>query len=95
MADTHEMTLSRRLTSSEEHWVCTSCARQILVSWTPRFRTTVLEDGDERTQHVGGKGGATLATVSVNQTPTRMARAWLLASGIDWDGLAEPEARSA
>ena len=95
MAETHEMLLTGRVASGEERWLCTSCARETLVTWSPRFRSTALVEGDQHAAHAGGKGGATMSTVSVHQAPSGMARAWLRTSGIDWDGLAGPEARSA
>ena len=95
LAEAHEMTMTERLTTGEERWVCARCERHTLVSWVPRFRSRVIEAGDEAVAHIGGKGGAKLATVSVHQVPSHSTRDWLHMSGIDWDGLAGPQARSA
>jgi hypothetical protein len=91
----HEMVLDVRTGSGEEVWACPSCERRLLIHWTPQFRRTVLQGGEERVQHTGARGGAALRTVSVHGRPPDAELRWLQRSGIDWHGLAEPDARSA
>jgi len=95
VAEQHQMVLVARVPGGDEEWNCTQCERRIQLRWLPRFRNTVLVAGDEHATHGGGKGGVSLASVSVTPSPSGPEREWLRSSGIDWNGLAGPEARSA
>jgi hypothetical protein len=50
----HTMTLINEHEGTEE-WLCPSCGRHLLVSWFPKFKRTVLEDGDSSSAHSGFK----------------------------------------
>jgi hypothetical protein len=50
----HTMTLIKEHEGTEE-WMCYSCGRQLLVSWTPTFEKIVLLKGDPTTKHIGVK----------------------------------------
>lgn len=96
----HQLTLSDRSATGEEVWSCPSCERRLLVTWQPDFRRTVLARGDDNVRHSAakgpiGSGSVGLGSVSVTSTPAEAELRWLRHSGIDWDGLAGPETRSA
>ncbi len=98
-AEMHQLALSDRSATGEEVWSCPSCERRILVEWQPEFRRTVLARGEYNVRHSAAKGpagfGLGLGSVSVTATPADAELRWLRRSGIDWDGLAGPETRSA
>jgi hypothetical protein len=72
------------------------CSRRIALRWPPGFQIVVLDEGDASAIHVGGKGGAAMATNEVRRIPVATERSaevagaevdWLHENGIDWDGL--------
>ena len=89
MRETHEMILDGRAESGAEEWSCPSCGRRLLLRWPPNYQRLVLDHGDERAVHVGGKGGVQISITGVTQHPADLpdeARQWLRDNGIDWDG---------
>lgn len=46
----HTMTMISEHEGTEE-WLCSSCGRHLLVSWSPVFRKTVLVEGDALANH--------------------------------------------
>jgi hypothetical protein len=77
--------------SGAEEWVCPDCGRRVLLRWPPDFERLIVEHGDDRAVHVGGKGGVQMGGTEVS--PSRAsdlsseARQWLSTNGIDWDGM--------
>lgn len=51
----HTMKMINKHEGAEE-WFCPVCGRHLLVSWTPRFKRTVLVEGDSTVPHSGSKG---------------------------------------
>ena len=51
----HTMTMINEHEGTEE-WLCSVCGRHLLVNWNPKFRRTVLIEGDSSAQHSGSKG---------------------------------------
>lgn len=51
----HEMTLEKKYPSGADEWLCPVCGRRVIISWEPRFKRTVLEDGDPNVGHSGFK----------------------------------------
>ena len=49
--------------SGAEQWHCGECGRQMLLSWPPTYKQTVLVPGDETAYHTGGRGGVRLGTL--------------------------------
>lgn len=38
-----------------EEWFCDECGREVLITWTPKFIRTIVEEGDETVGHTGFK----------------------------------------
>ncbi|MFL7869164.1 MAG: hypothetical protein AB8I58_10070 [Anaerolineales bacterium] len=51
----HTMKMVNKQEGAEE-WFCPLCGRHLLVSWTPKFKRTVLVEGDSTVPHSGSKG---------------------------------------
>ena len=51
----HTMTLMRKHEGIEE-WLCSTCGRHMLVNWYPKFKRTILQEGDSTSGHSGFKG---------------------------------------
>jgi len=51
----HNMILIRKHEGTEE-WLCSTCGRHMLVNWYPKFKRTILQDGDSSVSHSGFKG---------------------------------------
>ena len=51
----HTMKIIDKQEGAEE-WYCPICGRHLLVSWTPRFKRTILVEGDPTVPHSGSKG---------------------------------------
>ncbi len=62
----HDMTLIRKHEGTEE-WLCPTCGRHMLVNWYPKFKRTILQDGDSSAGHSGFKGESQLENM-VNNT---------------------------
>ncbi|MDX1520235.1 MAG: hypothetical protein R3264_01240, partial [Anaerolineae bacterium] len=61
----HHMHLDKTHPSGAEEWVCPICAQRYLISWSPSFKRTVLETGDENALHSGAKGGLQMGQVQI------------------------------
>lgn len=81
---THEMVLAGRASSGAEEWHCPDCGRRMLLRWPPDFEKIILEPGDDRIPHVGGKGGVRMRA-EVTPQPLDQDRSWLKDNGNDWD----------
>jgi hypothetical protein len=84
---THEMVLTGHGESGAEEWHCPQCGRRMLVRWLPSFDKVVVEHGDERAAHVGGKGGVRMTPgtgPAAEPRPSGSERSWLRENGIDW-----------
>jgi len=46
----HTMNLIREHEGTEE-WQCPDCGRHLLVNWSPKFKRTILEAGDQSAGH--------------------------------------------
>ena len=60
----HQMTLMKTHPSDAEEWLCQECGRHILIKWTP-YNRIIMEVGDARAQHGGGKGGLSIGAISI------------------------------
>lgn len=56
-AKAHEMIYGKKHPSGADEWFCPVCGRRVVVSWEPKFKKTVLEDGDANASHSGFKAG--------------------------------------
>jgi hypothetical protein len=56
----HEMVLERTHESGAEEWYCPVCGRRFLMQWPPNYKKIILDEGDERAVHSGGKGGVSM-----------------------------------
>jgi hypothetical protein len=61
----HEMVLEKTYSSGVDEWYCPTCGRRLLMEYTPEFKKTVLEVGDEYAAHSGGKGGVRMQTPQI------------------------------
>jgi hypothetical protein len=83
----HEMILQEAVSPDADEWFCPACGRRFLLRWPPNYEKVVLEQGDDRAVHVGGKGGVSIGVVDVAPALGEDAwRGWLREHGIDWDG---------
>ena len=60
----HTMKIIDKQEGAEE-WFCPICGRHLLVSWTPKFKRTVLVEGDSSVPHSGSKGNLLVNRVDV------------------------------
>jgi DNA-directed RNA polymerase subunit RPC12/RpoP len=91
-ATQHTMMRTGSTESGAEEWRCPHCGRRLLLQWRP-FGRVVLDPGDERVQHVGAKGGASIETAGIGLPgPTNNDARWLAANGLAWHG-ADQESR--
>jgi len=51
----HTMNLINEHEGTEE-WLCSTCGRHLLVRWNPKFKRTVILEGDSTAMHSGLKG---------------------------------------
>jgi hypothetical protein len=56
----HEMVLETTHPSGAEEWYCPICGRRFMLSWPPEYKKIILNVGDERASHTGGKGGLSI-----------------------------------
>ena len=61
----HEMRLETTHPSGAEEWFCPTCERRFVMQWPPKYKRIVLNAGDQRVAHSGGKGGLNMGTIQV------------------------------
>jgi hypothetical protein len=87
-SERHEMVLIGSVESGAEEWACPACGRRMLLRWPPNYERLVVDHGDARVVHIGGKGGVRVSGIEVSQAPATNVRdddlQWLRDSGIDW-----------
>lgn len=64
----HEMRLERTLPDGAEEWFCPTCGRRFLMQWPPAYRKIILDPGDERAIHNGGRGGLRLGPLEFTES---------------------------
>ncbi len=55
--ESHEMVFERVIAHDIDELYCPICGRRIVVQWSPDFKKTVIEPGDENAIHTASKGG--------------------------------------
>ena len=63
----HVMNLEVTHPSGADEWLCPECGRRLLITYPPNYSKTVLVVGDENVEHNGGRGGLTMAGLTVSQ----------------------------
>ncbi len=58
--ESHEMIFERVIAHDIDELFCPICGRRIVVQWSPDFRKTVIEPGDENAIHTASKGGVSM-----------------------------------
>jgi hypothetical protein len=66
---THELQFERTHPSGAQEWFCPTCGRRLLMQWPPSYEKQVLEAGDERASHTGGKIGALPRLLRAGERP--------------------------
>jgi len=61
----HTMNLEKTYQNETEEWSCPDCGYRILISWEPRFKKQVLQEGEPHIIHAGGKGGLIMGGVQL------------------------------
>lgn len=49
----HEMIFEKKHPSGADEWFCPTCGRRMLIIWRPKFRRTILSEGEPSITHVG------------------------------------------
>ena len=63
----HTMDLIREHEGTEE-WLCPDCGRHMLVNWSPKFKRTILEAGDQTAGHSAFKSNIQIEGLMGAQT---------------------------
>lgn len=81
----HQMVHTGMEHDGAEELYCPICGRRIAVNWSPEFKKTVIDPGDENAIHSAGTGGVSLGApeVSEQETPGEEIEQARLA---DWEG---------
>lgn len=93
--ENHEMMFERVAGQDTDELFCPVCGRRILIQWSPDFKKTVLEAGDEYAIHTASKGGLKIGAPQPSQPeqevaevdPERIAQWELWLEDIDFESL--------
>jgi DNA-directed RNA polymerase subunit RPC12/RpoP len=47
------MNFEKKHPSGADEWFCPTCGRRMLINWKPKFRRTILAEGEPDITHVG------------------------------------------
>ena len=57
----HEMKLIMTYPTGAEEWFCEECGRRLIMTWPPKYKRLLLDEGDQNVGHNGTKGELPLA----------------------------------
>jgi len=57
----HQTKLVMTYPTGAEEWFCDQCGYRFLMTWPPKYKIIVMDDGDRNAGHHGGKGGLSMA----------------------------------
>ena len=68
----HQTQLVMTYPTGAEEWFCSECGYRIIMTWPPKYKKIILDEGNREARHQGGKGGLSMAIqVDLESPPIR------------------------